>query len=53
MIDHVKIVRAGLYSLYDAAVEAGDRNAGALLAGKLLESCTGARPITGELARRL
>jgi hypothetical protein len=36
VIDHYRAVRAGLYKLYDAAIDAGDRNGGALVAGRLL-----------------
>ena len=48
--DHLKTVRAGLYELYDAALSAGDRNGGALLAGKLHENLHAVARITGELA---
>jgi hypothetical protein len=49
VIDHLKIVRAGIYQQYHAALEAGDRNSGALLAGKLHENLRITARITGEL----
>jgi len=50
VIDHFRAVRAGLYSLYDAAVTAGDRNGGALVAGRLLRCLDSMARLTGELA---
>jgi len=50
IIDHFRAVRAGLYTLYDAAVTSGDANAGAQLAGKLLNCLNSMAKITGELA---
>lgn len=51
VIDHFRAVRAGLYALYDSAVTAGDRNGGALLAGKLIEVLNAMARMTGELAQ--
>jgi hypothetical protein len=50
VLDHLKAVRAGIYQQYHAALEAGDRNSGALLAGKLHENLRITARITGELA---
>jgi hypothetical protein len=50
VIDHFRAVRAGLYKLYDAACEAGDRNGGALLAGRLLTCLDAMARLTGQLA---
>jgi hypothetical protein len=50
VIDHYRAVRAGLYRLYDAAVTAGDRNGGALLAGRLHENLAAMARLTGQLA---
>jgi hypothetical protein len=50
VIDHYRAVRAGLYKLYDAAVEAGDRNGGALVAGRLLTCLDAMGRLTGQLA---
>jgi hypothetical protein len=50
VIDHYRAVRAGLYRLYDAALEAGDRNGGALVAGRLLSCLDSMARLTGELA---
>lgn len=50
ILDHFKIVRAGLYELYEAALSAGDRNGGALLAGRLHENLSAMARLTGELA---
>lgn len=49
VLDHLKVIRAGLYEQYSAAIEAGDRNSGSLLAGKLHENLRIAARITGEL----
>jgi hypothetical protein len=51
VLDHLKAVRAGLYALYDAAVTAGDRNGGALLAGRLHENLGKMAQLTGQLAQ--
>jgi hypothetical protein len=50
VLDNLRIVRAGLYRQYDNAIEAGDRTAGALLAGKLHQNLQITARITGELA---
>lgn len=50
VIDHFRAVRAGLYKLYDAALEAGDRNGGALVAGRLLTCLDAMARLTGQLA---
>jgi len=51
VLDHLKSVRAGLYALYDAAVTAGDRTGGALLAGRLHENLGKMAQLTGQLAQ--
>ncbi len=51
VLDHFKSVRAGLYELFEAALNAGDRNGGALLAGRLHENLNGVARLTGELAQ--
>lgn len=51
VLDHLKVVRAGLYALFDAAVEAGDRNGGAILAGRLIVCLEKIGHITGQLAQ--
>ena len=50
VVDHYRAVRAGLYRLYDAALEAGDRNGGALVAGRLLTCLDAMGRLTGQLA---
>ena len=50
VIDHHKATRAGLYQFYTTALEAGDRNSGAMLAGRLTEVNNAIARITGELA---
>jgi hypothetical protein len=50
VIENLRIVRAGLFQQYDAALEAGDRTVGALLAGKLHQNLQITARITGELA---
>lgn len=50
MLENLRVIRAGLYKQYDAALEAGDRNSGALLAGKLHQNLQITARITGELA---
>jgi len=44
-----RAVRAGLYALYDAAVTAGDRTGGALVAGRLLTCLDSMAKITGQM----
>jgi hypothetical protein len=50
VLDHHKAVRAGLYTLYDAAVTAGDRTGGALLGGRLTEVNNAIARLCGQLA---
>ena len=50
VLDHFRVVRAGLYSLFDAAVTAGDSNGGAMLAARLIRCLEAIARITGELA---
>jgi hypothetical protein len=50
VIDHHRIVRAGLLRLFSAALEAGDGNGGAFLAGRLTDVNNAIARITGELA---
>lgn len=50
VIDHYRAVRAGLYRFFDAALEAGDRNGGALVAGRLLSCLDSMGRLTGQLA---
>lgn len=50
VLDNLKIVRAGLFYMYDAALSANDLHAGALLAGKLCEVLSVTARLTGELA---
>ena len=51
VFDHYRAVRAGLYRLYDAAVTAGDRQGGALVAGRLLTCLDAMGRLTGQLAQ--
>lgn len=51
VIDHHKATRAGLYEFYRAALEAGDKTSGALVAGRLTEVNNSIGRITGELAQ--
>jgi hypothetical protein len=51
VVDHHRAVRAGLYQLFAAALEAGDRQAGALLSGRLREVNDSIGRITGELSQ--
>jgi hypothetical protein len=50
VIDHYRAVRAGLYRLYDAALEAGDRTGGSLVAARLLTCLDSMARLTGQLA---
>jgi hypothetical protein len=50
VIDHYRAVRAGLYTLYDAAVTAGDRLGGSMLAGRIHENLAAMARLTGQLA---
>lgn len=49
LLQHLQRIRAGLYSLFDAAVEVGDGASAAPLAGKLHENLRLAAQKTGEL----
>jgi hypothetical protein len=50
VLDHYRIIRAGLYQHFDAALEAGDRSTGSLVAGRLIEVCNSIAKLTGQLA---
>jgi hypothetical protein len=50
VIDQLRVVRAGLFQTYDAALTAGDRLSIASIAGRLHENMRIAGGITGELA---
>ncbi len=50
MLDHHRATRAGLYSIYTAAVEAGDGVTVASVAGRLTEVNSAIARITGEIA---
>lgn len=50
VLDHYRVVRSGLYTLFTAAVEAGDGAAGAVIAGKLTNVLDSVARLTGELA---
>jgi hypothetical protein len=50
LIDHYRTVRAGLYALYDAAIEASDTNGGAMVAGRLIACLDAMARITGQLS---
>ena len=51
VLDHLRSIRAGLYSLYEAAVTAGDGAIGALIAGRLHENLGKMAQLTGQLAQ--
>ncbi len=51
LIDHYRIVRGALYKGFTAAVELGDGNFLALLAGRLHENFRDCGRLTGELQR--
>jgi hypothetical protein len=50
VLDHFRAIRSGLYDLYQKALEAGDGQTGATLAGRLHEGLNSIARITGELA---
>ena len=50
ILDHYKAVRSGLYDLYSAALEAGDRVTGAMVAGRLHENLAAIAKVTGAIA---
>jgi hypothetical protein len=51
VLDHFKAIRAGLYSLFDIAVTAGDGSTGALVGGRLTEVNGAIGRLTGQLAQ--
>jgi len=53
VLEAFQIVRGGLYQLYAAAVEMGDRNGGALLAGRLHENLRDVARLTGQLQQHM
>jgi hypothetical protein len=50
VMDHLRAVRAGLYSLFNVTLEAGDASTGALVAGRLHENLRDIARLTGQLA---
>lgn len=50
VLDHHRANRAGLYALYTAALEAGDRQTGALISGRLRDVNDSIARLTGQLA---
>ena len=50
VLDHFKAIRSGLYDLFSAAHEAGDRVTGAMLSGRLHENLNSMARLTGQLA---
>jgi hypothetical protein len=50
VIDHFRAVRAGLYKMFEAALEAGDQVGGSLAAGRLLSCLNSMAKLTGQLA---
>jgi hypothetical protein len=50
ILDHHKATRCGLYARFDAAIEAGDNMAVALLAGRLTEVNNSIGRLTGQIA---
>jgi len=50
ILDHHRVVRAGLYERYSACLAAGDSSGVALLAGRLTEINNAISKLTGELA---
>lgn len=51
LLHHLQNIRQKLYYSFDAAVEAGDRNATAILAGRLLENLRFLSELTGRLQK--
>lgn len=49
VLDHHRAVRSGLYTRFDAAIEAGDNTAVALLAGRLTEINNSIAKLTGQI----
>jgi hypothetical protein len=50
VLDHYRAIRAGLYTFFTAALEAGDRMTGAHVGGKLKEVNDSIAKLTGQLA---
>jgi hypothetical protein len=50
LLDHYKVVRAALYRMLDVAQAVGDRNAVALVSGRLHENFAAVGRLTGELS---
>jgi hypothetical protein len=51
LLHHLQNIRQKLYYSFDSAVEAGDRNATAILAGRLLENLRFLSELTGRLQK--
>ncbi len=51
VLDHLRLIRGGLYAMFDNAVEARDRNGTAILAGRLHENLSAMAKLTGELSQ--
>lgn len=51
LLQHLANIRSKLYHAFDASLEAGDRNATAILAGRLLESLRFLSELTGRLQK--
>lgn len=51
LLDNLRYVRAGLFKMYDAAVELGDGYTASVLSGRLMDSFTSIGKLTGEIAR--
>jgi hypothetical protein len=51
LLQHLQNIRGKLYHAFDASVEAGDRNATAILAGRLLENLRFLSELTGRLQK--
>jgi hypothetical protein len=51
LLHHLQNIRGKLYHAFDASVEAGDRNATAVLAGRLLENLRFLSELTGRLQK--
>jgi hypothetical protein len=50
VIDHYRALRSAMYDFLIAAQEAGDRNGGALIVGRLIEINNAIAKVTGQLA---
>jgi hypothetical protein len=51
VLDHYRAIRAGLYTFFTAALEAGDRMTGAHVGGKLKDVNDSIAKLTGELSQ--